>query len=53
VLIGIKARIHQLPKWQDKITILTEPTGINGLYFSREFIVRDENNCILVEADSK
>lgn len=52
-LIGIKLKINKLPKWQNKTTLYTAPTGISGLYFSREFILKDENNNVLVEADSK
>jgi len=53
VLIGVKVKINKLPKWQDKVTLQTAPTGINGLYFSREFILIDEDKNVLVEADSK
>jgi acyl-ACP thioesterase len=53
VLIGIKLKINELPKWQDRTTLYTEPTGIEGLYFSREFTLKDDNNKVLLEADSK
>ncbi|MCL2039407.1 MAG: thioesterase [Bacteroidetes bacterium] len=53
MLIGVKAKIKKLPKWQEKVILQTAPTGISGLYFSREFILKDKNYNVLVEADSK
>ena len=53
VLIGVKTKINKFPKWQDKLTLRTAPTGIKGLYFDREFILNDEKDNVLVEADSK
>ena len=46
-------RIYHLPKWQDTLTLQTQPTGIDGIYFGREFILKNENNDVMIEADSK
>ena len=52
VLLGMNVRIEKLPVWQQKIKLQTWPSGIEGLYFSREFMLFDESDNLLVAARS-
>lgn len=52
VLLGMRVEIKKLPKWQDDVKLQTWPSGISGLYFSREFILFDSDNEILASASS-
>jgi acyl-ACP thioesterase len=52
VLLGMNVKINKLPRWQDLVKLQTWPSGISNLYFSREFIVYDNDNNILITASS-
>ena len=52
VLLGMNVKIHRLPKWQENVKLQTWPSGVSGLYFSREFIVFDINGECLAAASS-
>ena len=44
VLSNFRMEITQLPKWNDRITIRTWPSGYNRVIASREFVGKDRNN---------
>ena len=52
VLLGMNVKITKLPVWQQKVKLQTWPSGIERLYFSREFMLFDENDTLLAGATS-
>ncbi len=52
VLSRVYIQIDKYPKWQDKITIETWTTGMEGIYALREFAIADADNNIIVRASS-
>jgi acyl-ACP thioesterase len=53
VLIGMSVTINRRPKWQEKVKMQSWPSGIEGMYFTRQFVLKDANNQQLAAADSK
>jgi acyl-ACP thioesterase len=53
VLSNFKIEIDRLPKWNDKITVKTWPSGYNRLIATREFVAKDQNDCELFRAGSQ
>ena len=47
-----KINIKRYPKYGENIKIITEPIGFNRFLASREYIVYDENNEIIVKAEA-
>jgi len=52
VLSRFFADIKKLPRWRDKITLETWSAGTDGIYAYREFILTNEQNEVLVVANS-
>ena len=53
VLSNLRIEINRLPKWNDEITVKTWPSGYTRSIATREFVVRDQNNCELFKAGSQ
>jgi len=53
VLSNFRIEINRLPKWNDKITIKTWPSGYTRLIATREFMAKDQNDCELFRAGSQ
>jgi acyl-ACP thioesterase len=53
VLSNLRIEINRLPKWNDKITVKTWPSGYNRLIATREFVAKDRNDCELFRAGSQ
>jgi acyl-ACP thioesterase len=53
VLSNLRIEINSLPKWNDKITVKTWPSGYNRLIATREFVAKDQNDCELFRAGSQ
>lgn len=51
-LIAWDIEIHRFPQMAEKLTIVTEPYKMRGFYGYRRFKIMDENNIVIVEADS-
>lgn len=51
-LIAWDIQIYRYPKMAEHLTIVTEPYKMRGFYGYRRFKIVDENNNVLVEADS-
>ncbi len=51
-LSRLKVQINRMPEWGDQIEIETWPCGSEGLFFRRDFIVRDRDQNILIRAVS-
>ena len=43
---------EKYPRWQDKITIETWPTGTDGVYAFREFAVKNDQGEVIISASS-
>lgn len=52
VLSRIYISIEIYPKWQEKITVETWPTGTEGIYAFREYAVKNEQNEVIIRASS-
>lgn len=52
VLSRIYIQIEKYPKWQDKITVETWPTGTESIYAYREYAVKNEQNEVIIRASS-
>ncbi|RUT72985.1 acyl-[acyl-carrier-protein] thioesterase [Ancylomarina longa] len=52
VLSRLKVHIYEYPKWKDKITIQTWPTGTNGLFGNRDFKIKNESGKTIAIATS-
>ncbi|MCP4255904.1 MAG: hypothetical protein GY774_00080 [Planctomycetes bacterium] len=53
VLSNLRIEISRLPKWNDEIIIKTWPSGYTRLIATREFVVKDQNDCELFRAGSQ
>lgn len=51
-LIAWDIEIHRIPQMAEKLTIETEPYKMRGFYGYRRFRILDENDRLIVEADS-
>ncbi|NJK86538.1 MAG: hypothetical protein HC906_11785 [Bacteroidales bacterium] len=47
MLSRIKIHVEELPKWRDEIVIETWPKGVDGLSYTRDFIVSNEGKQII------
>jgi len=52
VLSRIYIEIKKYPKWQEKITVQTWPTGIRSIYALREYEVKNEQDEIIIRSGS-
>jgi acyl-ACP thioesterase len=53
VLSRVRVEIVRLPNWAEKITLITYPRGIDGLFALRDYEVYDsEGNCIISGSSS-
>lgn len=52
ILIRMRVEIVRNPKWNDEITIETWPQEPKSVEFARDFIVKDENDNIIIKAIS-
>ena len=53
VLSNLRIEINRLPKWNDKITVKTWPSGYTRLIATREFVAKDQNDFELFRAGSQ
>jgi acyl-ACP thioesterase len=53
VLSNLRIEINRLPKWNDEITVKTWPSGYNRVIATREFVVKDQNDCELFRVGSQ
>jgi acyl-ACP thioesterase len=53
VLSNLRIEINRPPKWNDEITVKTWPSGYTRSIATREFVVRDQNDCELFRAGSQ
>lgn len=52
VLSRVYIKIMKHPKWQDKITVETWPTGTESIYAFREYAVKNEHDEVIIRASS-
>lgn len=52
VLTGVNVKVHKMPVWQDNIEVVTWPSGLLKLFFTREFEVYNKDGELLVQATS-
>lgn len=52
VLSRMRLDIREMPQWCDEISIRTWPSGVDRIFFYREFVITDINGNILLTADS-
>jgi medium-chain acyl-[acyl-carrier-protein] hydrolase len=52
VLLNYDIKINKLPKWQQIVKLKTSPSGIIDFYFTRDFLLTDNNGDILASASS-
>jgi len=52
VLNSISVEVNKMPVWQDEVELVTWPSGLLKLFFTREFEVLDKDGEILVKASS-
>ena len=53
VLSNLRIEIERFPKWNDKITVKTWPSGYTRLMARREFVVKDQHGRELLKAGSE
>jgi acyl-ACP thioesterase len=53
ILSNFRIEINKLPKWNDKISIRTWPSGYTRLIATREFVAKDQNDFELFRAGSQ
>lgn len=52
VLTRLHIKIDDYPEWQEQITVETWPSGQDGLYATREFLLRDDKDKVFAWASS-
>ncbi len=52
VLSRIYIEIEKYPKWQDKVTVETWPTGTKSIYALREYDVKNEQGEVIIRSGS-
>lgn len=52
VLSRLYVEIEKFPKWQEKITLNTWSAGTDGVYAYREFILKNENNEVILTGNT-
>jgi acyl-ACP thioesterase len=52
VLARLHVRVEAYPAWQDRVTVHTWPSGTDGLYATREFVLYDGSGTRLGQASS-
>ena len=52
VLSRLKLEIFRYPACDEKITLLTYPSGVNTLFATREYLMADEKGAVLVKGTS-
>jgi len=53
VLSNLRIEIDRLPRWNEKVTVTTWPSGHNRVAATREFVGRDPDGCELFKAGSE
>ena len=53
VLVTMNFEINRFPVWDEKIKLITWPSGVKSILGLREFIIKDEQNNNLVKASSE
>lgn len=52
VLARLRMEIERLPQWEDEIVIETWPSGLNGLYATREFVFLGADEAVFARGTS-
>lgn len=52
VLARLHVQIDRYPRWRDRLTVTTWPSGHNGLFATRDFLVHDGQGSLIARATS-
>jgi acyl-ACP thioesterase len=52
VLMRLRIAVERYPEWQHTVTVETWPSGVDGLYATREFVLRDADGDLLARGTS-
>lgn len=47
VLMRLRMQVDRYPAWQDEVQVETWPSGVDGLFATREFVLCDAEGCAL------